>query len=123
MNQKKIIASPSRTDSIGFAMNGIQRFFREEPNARIHLLATVTVCILAGCLHVSSTEWCLLILAMGLVWTMEILNTAIERIMDFISTTHDTRIKVIKDLAAAAVLLSAAIAAAIGLIVFIPKII
>jgi diacylglycerol kinase (ATP) len=62
-------------------------------------------------------------MAMGFVWVTEILNTCIERIMDFISTEQDPKIGVIKDLAAAAVLFAALTAVVAGAIIFIPKII
>jgi diacylglycerol kinase len=122
MNTKKQ-SSTSRIGSIRFATNGIQQFFRDEPNARLHLVATVGVFILAVYLHVSSVEWILLITAIGLVWITEILNTAIEHIMDFISTAHSSKIKTIKDTSAAAVLVAAGVASVTGLIVFIPKIV
>lgn len=121
MKHKKF-SSHSRASSFGFAIKGIQKFFQEEPNARIHLLITVAVFIAAAYLRVSRTEFALLVIVMGMVWVSEIFNTAIERIMDFIYPDHDEKIETIKDLSAAAVLVSAIIAAAVGLIVFIPKI-
>ena len=121
MKNKKS-ASPSRLSSFRFAIDGIRTFFLEEPNARVHLLITVVVFIMAGSMRVSSTELILLIIVMGMVWIAEIFNTAIERIMDFISPEQNSKVGAIKDLSAAAVLVAAIIAAATGLIVFIPKI-
>ncbi len=121
MKNKKS-ASPSRWSSFRFAIAGIRKFFLEEPNARIHLLITVVAFILAARLKVSQTELILLIIVMGMVWMAEIFNTAIERIMDFISPEQNSNVGTIKDLSAAAVLVSAIIAAATGLIIFIPKI-
>lgn len=121
MTSKKQTSSTSRIESIRYAIHGVQKFFREEPNARIHLLATGIVCVAALYLRVSKTELLLLIMVMGLVWISEIFNTAIENIMDFVSTGRDERIKAIKDLSAAAVLVSVIIAVATGLLVFIPK--
>ncbi|HUM64458.1 MAG TPA: diacylglycerol kinase family protein [Chitinophagaceae bacterium] len=113
----------SRLSSFGHAFSGIQKFFQEEPNARIHLLATVVVLILAAYLNASRIEWILLTIVIGMVWAAEIFNTAIERIMDFISPHIDPKVKLIKDMSAAAVLVCAVLAAAVGLIIFIPKII
>ncbi len=113
----------SRLSSFGHAFSGVKKFFREEPNARVHLLATVVVLILAVYLKATRIELALLIIVMGMVWAAEIFNTAIERIMDFISPRIDPKVKVIKDMSAAAVLVCAILAAAVGLIIFIPKII
>jgi diacylglycerol kinase (ATP) len=111
----------ARTDSFRFAINGIKGFFRQEHNARIHLVATVAVFIAAWWLRLSGTEIILLVIVTGFVWLAEIFNTAIERVMDFISPQHQPEVKLIKDLAAAAVLVAALIALITGAIIFIPK--
>ena len=95
---------------------------RKEHNARIHLAATVFVLVLTFIFPVSQLEIIALVLSIGFVWAAEIFNTAIEKTMDFISTKKDTRIKVIKDLAAAAVLVAAIVALITGCLIFIPKI-
>ena len=63
-----------------------------------------------------------MILCFALVISMELINTAIENMADFISPEHDRRIGKIKDLAAAAVLFSALMALVVGLIIFLPKV-
>jgi diacylglycerol kinase (ATP) len=113
----------SRLNSLGFAFNGLHTFFKQEPNARIHLFTTVTVFIAAVYFKVSLTEAIALVIATGFVWVAEIFNTAIERIMDFISTEKNSSIKFIKDLAACGVLVSSVTAMITGAIVFIPKLI
>ena len=110
-----------RARSFRFAFNGVKEFFRQEHNARIHLAATVAVFIAAWWLRLSGTEIILLIIVIGFVWSAEIFNTAIERIMDFISPEHQPEVKLIKDLAAAAVFIAALIAFIAGAIIFIPK--
>jgi diacylglycerol kinase len=62
-------------------------------------------------------------LAIGMVWAAEIFNTSIERIMDYLSKEKQPAIKIIKDLAAAAVLVTALTALLVGAFVFIPKIV
>lgn len=111
----------SRLNSFGFAFNGLYTFFNQEPNARIHLITTVTVFIAAVYFKVSNTETIALVIVTGFVWVAEIFNTAIERIMDFISTEKNSSIKFIKDLAACGVLVSSITAMITGAIVFIPK--
>lgn len=111
----------SRLNSFGFAFNGLFKFFREEPNARIHLMATIVVILGAVYFKISTIEVVALIIVTGLVWVAEIFNTAIESIMDFITTQRNPQVEFIKDLAAGAVLVAAVIAAITGAIVFIPK--
>ncbi|MGN6419139.1 MAG: diacylglycerol kinase family protein [Pseudobacter sp.] len=113
----------ARTDSFGYAFKGLRNLLRYEHNARVHLVATVVVAIAGFLLEIQSWEWVVICFAMGFVWVTEILNTCIERIMDYLSTEQDPRIGVIKDLAAGAVLVSAVTAVVAGAIVFIPKII
>lgn len=111
----------SRMKSFRFAFEGVASFFRKEHNAWLHLLATVVVLILAAVAGVTKNELLALVFAIGLVWVAELFNTAIERIMDFVSEQHHPDIKVIKDLAAGAVLAASVTALIIGAIVFIPK--
>jgi diacylglycerol kinase (ATP) len=111
----------SRLNSFGFAFNGFSAFFRQEPNAWLHLIATLTVFMAAWHFNLSYQEVIALIVVTGFVWVAEIINTAIERIMDFISKEKNADIKLIKDLAASGVLLSAITALVTGTIIFIPK--
>lgn len=73
--------------------------------------------------QLAALEWIAIVFVIGLVIALELFNSAIENISDFISPGHDITIKKIKDLSAAAVLVGAITAAIIGLIVFVPKII
>ena len=111
-----------RIRSFGYAFNGLRIIFIEEPNARIHLVAILSVMIAGYWLKVSIMEWISLVLVIGMVITLEIVNTAIENICNFISPDKHDMIKKIKDLSAAAVLVSAIIAFIIGVLIFLPKI-
>ena len=127
--QKQIALSPNkfswkaRGASFRYAYHGLKSFFRTEHNAWIHGGFTIAALLLSLYYKIEKAEWILLILAMTLVWTMEVMNTAIEKAMDFISTEKHPHIKLVKDLAAAAVLVSAVAAFIIGIIIFLPKII
>lgn len=110
-----------RGNSFGFAFQGLKALFRTEHNAWIHGGLTVVVIFLSLLLNVNRTEVCVLILTMAFVWSAEIFNTALEKAMDFISTEKHPQIKLVKDLAAAAVLVSAVAAVLIGLLIFVPK--
>lgn len=73
-------------------------------------------------LHISAGEWLWIVLAIGIVWYSEAVNTAIERLADAVTLEHDPKIKIAKDCAAAGVLIASMIALAIGLIIFVPRI-
>lgn len=111
-----------RLKSFTYAFAGLKVLFKEEHNARIHLFATVCVIVAGILFKISLLEWVAVVFAIGLVFSFEIMNTSVENIADFICPERDDRIKRIKDLAAAAVLVSAITAAVVGLLVFVPKI-
>jgi diacylglycerol kinase (ATP) len=121
MKNKKPFSIPARGNSFKYAFEGIKEFFRSEHNAWLHLLGTIAVIILAVVVHVSRPEIIMLIFAIGFVWMAELFNTAIEKMIDFISIEEQPKIKFIKDLSAAAVLIAAVVAFITGCIVFIPK--
>lgn len=106
----------------GYALQGL-RAATHQTSFRIHLFFVACVTAAGLLLRVSATEWCVLILAMALVLSLEIVNTAIEETVDFISPERDVRAGRIKDLAAAAVLVAAVASVVAGAIVFLPKII
>lgn len=110
-----------RSASFRYAYHGLVALFRTEHNAWIHGGITIAALLLSLFLQVSKTEWIVLILTITMVWTIEIINTAIEKAMDFITTEKHPQIKLVKDLAAAAVLVSAVAAFIIGIIIFLPK--
>ncbi len=121
MNKDTKFSIHSRWKSFQYAFKGLIDFIRTEHNAWLHFLATGLVIILAALLGVTEMEAIALIVAVALVWITEILNTAVEKAMDFITTEYNENIKIIKDLSAGAVLVAAIAALLIGLIVFIPK--
>lgn len=122
MKQQKFSVR-NRIKSFKYAFNGLKILLKEEHNARVHLLAAILVVILSILLHISSVEWLAIVLSIGFVIALEIINSAIENIADFISPQKDERIKKIKDLAAAGVLTAAFSAVFIALIIFVPKLI
>lgn len=109
--------------SFKFAFQGIKLLFKEEHNSWIHLLFAALAIALAVWLKISLLEWVLVIFCIGFVFVIEIINTAIENICDFISPERHSMIKRIKDLSAAAVLFSAVTSLIIGVLIFLPKLI
>ena len=111
-----------RLKSFSYAFNGLKILIKEEHNSRIHLFVSIVVIIASFVFKIELYEWFAIIFSIGIVFAAELLNPAIENIADFISPDKNYKIKVIKDLSSAAVLICALTAATIGLIVFIPKI-
>ncbi|PZD94042.1 diacylglycerol kinase family protein [Paenibacillus sambharensis] len=106
--------------SFGYAASGIVSAVRREPNMRIHLAAAGCVTLLGALLGIARLEWALLLLAMGMVVTAELMNTAVERAVDLNTLEPHPLAKAAKDTAAGAVLAAAVFAAVIGAVIFIP---
>ncbi len=112
-----------RLSSFKYAIDGLRILVREEHNARIQIVVAMLVFVLAIFLKIAIFEWIALLLSVGFVLVIEAINTSIENLADYVSPEKHDKIKRVKDLSAAAVLISAIIALIIGLIVFIPKIV
>jgi len=112
---------PGRIASFRFALRGIRLLLRTQTNARIHAAATLLVVTLGCWQGVTAAQWGLLAVAITLVWLAETLNTAIERLTDLVSPEFRPLAGEVKDLAAAAVLLSALGAVAVACAVFGPS--
>ena len=114
----------NRIHSFIYAFEGIKTLFRETPNAVIQLAAAIAAILLGLIFHISTVEWLILILVIGGVVALEAMNSALENLSDYTSKKEiDPTIKKAKDLAAAAVLIMAIAALAVGVIIFLPKII
>lgn len=108
--------------SFKYAVNGIFSVIKTEKNMQIHLSITALVILLGLLLHISSSEWLVVIICIGLVLSMETVNTALEELVNLISPEKNFKAGLIKDMAAGAVLISAIISVVIGIIIFLPKI-
>ncbi len=110
---------------IGFsyAWQGIRFVIKSERNFRIHLVAAILVFIAGWILQISLMEWIIIVILIGMVLITEMLNTVVEQMIDYIKPEMHPAAKQIKDIAAGAVLIAAMVAAIIGCLVFIPKIV
>lgn len=115
-------SQPSFGSGMMHAVHGVRHVFAHERNARIHLAAAILAFIMGIVLKVSSAELAAVFFAVILVFLAEIFNTAIERTLDLIDIRENPRIKLIKDMAAGAVLVAAAAAAMMGVAIFTPYI-
>ena len=119
-SEAKAFRFTGRLRSVRHAVVGIARMIRCQHNAWIHAVMTVVVLAAAFLFRISAGDWCWIILAISIVWTAEALNTAFEFLADAASPEFHPLVRVAKDVAAGAVLITAGAAAVIGGIVFWP---
>lgn len=120
---KDTFSFTGRVRSFRHAIDGIIEIVKGQHNAWVHLVVTFCVIVVAIFFQVTTTEWCILILATILVWATEALNTAFEFLCDVASPDFHPLVKKSKDVAAGAVLISAVGAVIIGLIVILPYVV
>jgi diacylglycerol kinase len=109
-------------NSFKYAFEGLFHAVLTEPNFRIQLSILTLSIILGKIYQITRAEWSDLINSLGLLLIVEILNTAIEEIMDQLIKHHDNGVKIIKDLSAAAVLITSFVVVTNLFIIFLPKI-
>ena len=108
--------------SLEFALTGIFTAFKEERNMRKHALSAILAIVAGFLFGISVTEWLFLLLSVSLVIAFEIMNSAIENVVDLASNYHFSMLaKNAKDMAAGAVLVISGFALVTGLIIFVPK--
>ena len=107
--------------SFGYAFEGIFAGIRGERNMKIHCFAAVCVVVAGVLFHISVTEWCICLVLFGLILSLELVNTAIEAVVDLVTEDKKPLAKLAKDTAAGAVLIAAVMAAMAGLLIFVPK--
>jgi len=103
------------------ALVGIKTAYKSQRNLRIHISVSLFVLITGVLLKVSVFEWLILLLTILMVFISELFNTAIELTVDLFSTEYSKQAKKAKDVSAAGVLITAIFAIAIGLMIFLPK--
>lgn len=108
--------------SFGYAFEGIFTGIKKERNMKIHCLAMLCVVVAGVFLKISVTEWCICLILFGIIFSLELVNTAVEAVVDLVTEERKPLAKLAKDTAAGAVLIAAIMAAGVGLIIFVPKI-
>lgn len=110
-----------RLKAFGYAFQGLADFFRSGAHPKIHLLAILLISLLGFYFSISAGEWTAVLICCALVLSMEAINSALEYLTDLASPDIHPLAKKTKDIAAAAVLISAVFSLIIALIIFIPK--
>jgi len=111
-----------RLKSVGYAVKGAIKLITTEHSIMVQFSLGILITIAGFYFHITATEWLFQTLAIGFVMSIEGLNTAIEKIADFIHPNYHERIGFIKDIAAGAVFFAALTAIIIGLIIYVPLI-
>ncbi|WP_299325493.1 diacylglycerol kinase family protein [Maribacter sp. BPC-D8] len=112
----------NRIKSVGFALKGAFLLIRTEASIKIQVFIAIVMTAAGFYYDISSTEWILQIFAIAIVLGIEGMNTAVEKIADYIQPEFDVKIGFIKDISAGAVMLVSIASAIVGLIIYLPKI-
>ncbi len=110
-------------NSFKYPIKGLKYAYRNEQNLAVDVGVALIVIIAGFLFKINVTEWAILMLTVGLVISCELVNTAIEAVVDLVTEEYHPLAKVAKDTAAAAVFVFAIISVIIGLIIFLPKVI
>lgn len=110
-----------RLKSVGYAVKGAIKLITTEHSVMVQFTLAIIMIIAGFYFDIDRYEWMMQILAFGLVLGIESLNTAVEKIADFVHPEFHDRIGFIKDIAAGAVMFAALAAMAIGLLIYVPK--
>jgi diacylglycerol kinase (ATP) len=111
----------NRIKSVGYAFKGALLLLKTEASIQVQFGIGILVTIAGFYFNISTTEWVLQVFAIGIIMSIEGLNTAVEKIADFVHPEHHKKIGIIKDVSAGAVFISAITAIIIGCIIYIPK--
>ncbi len=109
--------------SFGYAFEGIYYTLRTQRNMRVHLGIGLVAAGMGLWLGLSQAEWAVLLVMMALVYTLEMINTVVEALVDLVTDRFHPLAKIAKDVAAGAVLVSAIFAVGVGLVLFGPRLV
>lgn len=113
----------SRLKSVGFAFRGAYFLLKTEASIQIQFVIFLLLTFFGFYFNISTVEWLFQFLAIGIVMSIEGINTAIEELANFIHPEKHKKIELIKDIAAGAVFIASIFAVITGLIIYIPRII
>ena len=112
----------NRIRSVGFAFKGALLLLKNEASIKVQFTLALLITAAGFYFDISTTEWAIQLLAIGLVMSMEGINTAVEEIANFVHPNFHNKIGLIKDIAAGAVFFASFFAIIIGLLIYLPKI-
>ncbi|MEH7379913.1 diacylglycerol kinase family protein [Bacillus sp. JJ1533] len=109
--------------SFSYAFQGLREAFLSERNLQIHFVFSVIVVICGLLFQITKVEWMVILLLIGGMFSIELMNTAVEKVVDLVTSEFHPLAKKAKDIAAGAVLFYAIISAIVGVIIFLPYLI
>lgn len=118
----RTVKSGGVLQSFQYAISGIIHAVRNERNLRVHFSVSIFVVIMGLLLKISVMEWLFVLFAIGGVITLELMNTALERIVDLVTDEFHPLAKQAKDVSAGAVFIYSMLSVIVGLIIFLPRI-
>ena len=107
--------------SFRYAWEGIAAVISKERNMKIHCCVMILVVLAGTILQIAAWKWCICFCLFGLVMALELVNTAVEAVVDLVTEERTPLAKLAKDAAAGAVLLAAIMSVVAGLILFVPE--
>ncbi len=110
------------TSSFKYAFEGICYVLKTQPNMKIHFTIGILAVIAGFIFKISAYEWLAMVIVIGFVLILEVVNTAVETLVDLYTEEYHHLAKISKDTAAGAVLLMAIVSVVVGLIIFLPKV-
>ncbi|WP_396589715.1 diacylglycerol kinase family protein [Allomuricauda sp. R78024] len=113
----------NRIKSVGYAMKGMFLLLRTESSIKIQFVIALVVTGAGFYFNISNTEWMIQLIAIGMVMGIEGLNTAVEKLSDFVQPEKDPKIGFIKDVSAGAVMIVSILAGIVGLLIYVPKLV
>lgn len=106
-----------------FAWNGLKELIKTENNFRIQTIIFLIVLFFGILVQLTWIEWTIIFIVSGIVLICEVINTVVEKMIDYMKPEIHPVAKIIKDMSAAAVLIASIVAIVVGLLVFLPKIV
>ena len=122
LNRLNLIKTGRLFYAFSNAFAGLKHFFIHERNGRIQLAVGVLTIVCSSLLRISKQEWIAVLLCTGAVLSAEMMNSALEKLCNHVHPSFHLHIKIVKDVAAGAVLFISFISAVVGAIIFLPKI-
>ncbi len=108
-------------NSFGYSFNGLIDTYRTEQSVWIYIPVALIVILMGFLFKISTYEWIAIILILGIILSLELINTALEAVVDLVTKKYEPLAKKAKDTVSAAVLIFAITAVIVGLIIFLPK--
>lgn len=120
--RKKLRGLKRLTSSLKYAGDGLKYAYKNEQSMTIHIIITLIVIIFGIILNISSYEWIIVVLCIGIMMCFELVNTSIEAAVDLTTNEYNEKAKVAKDVAAAVSVMFSITSIIVGLIIFVPKV-